>query len=192
MGVFDRQYAVETAGRGEQHAYLDPRPSPRRPRSPLPGRHRAVAMSRTPGATALFWSPGDRARRNGSPVTTVEASAAFGSRGVLDRRRLDQARRDRGRRPSDGPVNIRGHSARRAKPRARRPEWIRWTMSTARSGTNAHRDQGGHGGVHGVPSTVVDRGVQQRDRQRLQHDRLHVGGRWLENTPAPAADTMAA
>lgn len=51
MGVFDRDYAIETAGRGEQHAYLDPETF--RADTPL-GRYQGVTeqvrMSATPGS----------------------------------------------------------------------------------------------------------------------------------------------
>src|SRR5882757_1361733 len=50
MGVFDRQYAVETAGRGEQHAYLDPETfTAQTPLGHYQGVTEQVAMSRTPG-----------------------------------------------------------------------------------------------------------------------------------------------
>jgi crotonobetainyl-CoA:carnitine CoA-transferase CaiB-like acyl-CoA transferase len=50
MGVFDRDYAIETAGRGEQHRYLDPETfTAHTPLGRYQGVTEQVRMSATPG-----------------------------------------------------------------------------------------------------------------------------------------------
>ncbi|EHR49862.1 putative acyl-CoA transferase/carnitine dehydratase [Saccharomonospora marina XMU15] len=50
LGVFDKEYAVNTAGHGEDHSYLDPKTfSARTPLGHYQGVTEQVSMSRTPG-----------------------------------------------------------------------------------------------------------------------------------------------
>jgi len=88
LGVFDAVRRRDCAGRASSTPTLTR--DLHRAKTPL-AIYLGSSRSRSrnvpdPGRYALFWSPQGIRAAQWSPVTTVEASAAFGPRGVLDRR----------------------------------------------------------------------------------------------------------
>ncbi|TVS98732.1 carnitine dehydratase, partial [Amycolatopsis bartoniae] len=68
MGVFDKVYATETAGRGEQHAYRDPETfTAHTPLGEYQGVTDQVRMSETPGAYAFTLVPRGSSRAEWLP-----------------------------------------------------------------------------------------------------------------------------